>query len=64
MNQRTILGTQHYTHPIQEEVKILFNEVLNEGAILSGKKSLQILDKSKENNLFKGKTTDQDDKLL
>ncbi|WP_230199711.1 MULTISPECIES: tyrosine-type recombinase/integrase [Bacillaceae] len=63
MNHKTIRGTQHYTHPIQEEVKRRFNEVLNEGAILSGKKALQIKDKLKEHNPFKGKTTDQVDKL-
>lgn len=63
MNHKTIRGTQHYTHPIQEEVKKRFNEVLNEGAILSGKKALQIKDKLKENNPFKGKTVDQVDKL-
>lgn len=63
MNHKTIRGTQHYTHPIQEEVKRRFNEVLNEGAIISGKKALQIKDKLKENNPFKGKTIDQVDKL-
>lgn len=63
MNHKSIRGTMHYTHPIQEEVKKRFNEVLNEGAILSGKKALQIKDKLKENNPFKGKTIDQVDKL-
>src|SRR5699024_5877918 len=40
-----------------------FAEVLNEGAIISGKKALQIKDKLKELQPFKGKTVEQVDKL-
>ncbi len=42
MNHKTIRGTQHYTHPLQKEVKKRFNEVLNEGAILWGKKHYKL----------------------
>src|SRR5690606_36521861 len=63
MNHKSIRGTQHYTHLLQEDVKKRFAEVLNEGAILTGKKALQIKEKLKENNPFKGKTVDQVDKL-
>lgn len=63
MNHKSIRGTQHYTHLIEEEVKKKFAQVLHEGAILSGKKALQIKDKLKEQNPFKGKTVDQVDKL-
>lgn len=63
MNHKSIRGTQHYTHLIEEEVKKRFAQVLNEGAILSGKRALQIKDKLKENNPFNGKTVEQVDKL-
>lgn len=63
MNHKSIRGTQHYTHLIEEEVKEKFAQVLNEGAILSGKRALQIKDKLKENNPFNGKTVEQVDKL-
>lgn len=63
MNHKSIRGTQHYTHLTQEDVKKRFAEVLNEGAILSGNKALLIKEKLKELNPFKGKTTNQVDKL-
>ena len=63
MNHKSIRGTQHYTHLLQEDVKKRFAKVLNDGAIISGKKALQIKDKLKADNPFKGKTVDQVDKL-
>jgi len=63
MNHKSIRGTKHYTHLLQEDIKNRFAEVLNEGAIISGKKALQIKDKLKELQPFKGKTIDQVDKL-
>lgn len=63
MNHKSIRGTQHYTHLLQEDVKRRFSQVLNEGAIISGKKALQIKEKLKESNPFKGKTVEQVDKL-
>lgn len=63
MNHKSIRGTQHYTHLLQEDVKRRFSQVLSEGAIISGKKALQIKEKLKENNPFKGKTVEQVDKL-
>src|SRR5699024_6408111 len=56
MNHKSIRGTRHYTHLLQEDIKYRFAEVLNEGAIISGKKALQIKDKLKELQPFKGKT--------
>lgn len=63
MNHKSIRGTKHYTHLLQEDIKNRFAEVLNEGAIISGKKALQIKDKLKELQPFKGKTVEQVDKL-
>lgn len=63
MNHKSIRGTRHYTHLLQEDIKDRFAEVLNEGAIISGKKALQIKDKLKELQPFKGKTVEQVDKL-
>jgi len=63
MNHKSIRGTKHYTHLLQEDIKKRFAEVLNEGAIISGKKALQIKDKLKELQPFKGKTVEQVDKL-
>jgi len=63
MNHKSIRGTKHYTHLLQEDIKSRFGEVLNEGAIISGKKALQIKDKLKELQPFKGKTVEQVDKL-
>src|SRR5699024_3838204 len=55
--------TRHYTHLLQEDIKDRFAEVLNEGAIISGKKALQIKDKLKELQPFKGQKVEQVDKL-
>ncbi|WP_241964332.1 site-specific integrase [Staphylococcus simulans] len=63
MNHKSIRGTKYYTHLLQEDIKNRFAEVLNEGAIISGKKALQIKDKMKELQPFKGKTVEQVDKL-
>lgn len=63
LNHKTIRGTEHYTHFIEEDVKKRFAEVMSEGAIISGKKALTIQDKLKENNPFKGKASDEVDKL-
>lgn len=63
MNHKSIRGTMHYTHLLQEDVKNRFAEVLNEGAIISGNKALQIKDKLKEMQPFKGKTVKQVDEL-
>lgn len=63
MNHKSIRGTKYYTHLLQEDVKKRFAEVLNEGAILSGNKALQIKDRLKEMQPFKGKTVEQVDKL-
>ncbi|SCT99796.1 transposase B regulatory protein [Mammaliicoccus lentus] len=63
MNHKSIRGTKYYTHLLQEDIKNRFAEVLNEGAIISGKKALQIKDKLKELQPFKGKTVEQVDKL-
>lgn len=63
MNHKSIRGTKYYTHLLQEDIKSRFAEVLNEGAIISGRKSLQIKDKLKELQPFKGKTVEQVDKL-
>src|SRR5699024_9530616 len=48
---------------LQDDIRNRFAEVLNEGAIISGKKALQIKDKLKELQPFKGKTVEQVDKL-
>jgi integrase len=63
MNHKSIRGTTHYAHVIQEDVKKRFAEVLHEGAILVGKQALQIKEKLKTNNPFLGKTADQVDKI-
>lgn len=63
MNHKSIRGTKHYTHLLQEDIKSRFAEVFYEGAILSGKRVLQIRDKLKELQPFKGKTVEQVDKL-
>lgn len=63
MNHKSIRGTKHYTHLLQEDIKNRFAEVLNEGAIISGKRAFQIKDKLKELQPFKGKTVEQIDKL-
>lgn len=63
MNHKSIRGTKYYTHLLQEDIKNRFSEILNENAIISGKKALQIKEKIKETQPFKGKTTDQVDKL-
>lgn len=63
MNHKSIRGTKHYTHLLQEDIKRRFAEVLDEGAIIAGKKALQIKDKLKELQPFKGKTVEQVDKL-
>src|SRR5699024_4540774 len=62
MNHKSIRGTKHYTHLLQEDIKNRFAEVLNEGAVISDKKALQIKDKLKELQPFKGKTVEQVDK--
>lgn len=63
MNHKSIRGTTAYTHLLQEDIKNRFAEVLDEGAIISGKKALQIKDKLSELQPFKGKTVEQVDKL-
>src|SRR5699024_10930830 len=73
MNHKSIRGTRHYTHLLQEDIKYRFAEVLNEGAIISGKKALQMKDKLKELQpfkdnltellLMKGKTVEEGDKI-
>lgn len=63
MGHKSIRGTQHYAKTIEEDVKNRFAEVFNEGAILSGKKAMQIKEKLKDNNPFKGKTIEQVDSL-
>ena len=63
MNHKSIRGTKAYTHLLQEDIKNRFAEVLDEGAIIAGKKALQIKDKLKELQPFKGKTVEQVDKL-
>lgn len=63
MGHVSIRGTQHYAKPIEEDVKNRFAEVFNEGAILSGKQAMQIKEKLKQNNPFKGKTVEQVDSL-
>jgi site-specific recombinase XerD len=63
MNHKSIRGTTVYTHLLQEDVKKQFAKVFHEGAIISGKKALQIKDKLKQQNPFRGKTMDQVDKL-
>jgi hypothetical protein len=63
MNHKSIRGTTSYAHLLQEDVKKRFAKVFHEGAILSGKKALQIKEKLKSNNPFRGKTIDQVDKL-
>ncbi|SDJ43959.1 site-specific integrase [Paenibacillus naphthalenovorans] len=63
LNHKSIRGTQHYTHLLQEDVRNKFAKVFNEGAVLVGKQALQIKDRLKVNNPFKGKTIEQVDKL-
>lgn len=63
MNHKSIRGTTHYSHVIENEVKQNFAKILHEGAIISGKKALQIKEKLKLQNPFKGKTIDQVDKV-
>lgn len=63
MNHKSIRGTTSYTHLLQEDIKNRFAEVLDDGAIIAGKKALQIKDKLKELQPFKGKTVEQVDKL-
>src|SRR5699024_3446921 len=58
-----IRGSRHYTHLLGQNTKYRFTEVLNEGTIISRKKALQIKDKLKELQPFKGKTVEQVDKL-
>ncbi|RRJ62976.1 site-specific integrase [Paenibacillus oralis] len=63
LNHKSIRGTQHYTHLLQEDVRNKFAKVFNEGAVLVGKQALQIKEKLKVINPFKGKTIEQVDKL-
>lgn len=63
LNHKSIRGTQQYTHLLQEDVRNKFSKVFNEGAVLVGKQALQIKEKLKVNNPFKGKTIEQVDKL-
>jgi len=42
MNHKSIRGTKYYTHLLQEDIKNRFAEVLNEGAIISGKKHCKL----------------------
>lgn len=63
MSHKSIREIKYYTHLLQKDIKNRFAEVLNEGVILSGNKALQIKDRLKEMQPFKGKTVEQADKL-
>lgn len=63
MNHKSIRGTTHYIHLFKKDVESRFSSVLHENAVIAGVKALEIKEKLKQHNPFKGKTIDQVNKI-
>lgn len=63
MNHKSIRGTEHYTHLLEEDIQERFIEVMSKGSILAGKKAPMMESRLKNDNPFKGKTMKQVDMI-